>query len=139
LPAIAEPDLVGERRAAARSRYLQRMDKTALKAAEEAFLCFEPYRGEDGQGYARASRFVPAPCETEVVDLLKVIRQKAPVYPSDPEEKFSAEQNAVVAVNAAIGEQPRDVEDDLVALESQGSKIQHAFRAQIGVGAPACE
>jgi len=63
-------------------------------------LCFEPYRDEDGQGYAKASRLVPAPCETEVVDLLKVIRQKAPVYPSDPEEKFSAEQNAVVAVNA---------------------------------------
>ena len=81
-------------------RYLQRMDKTALKVVEKAVLCFEPYRKEDGQGYARASRLVPAPCETEVVDLLKVIRRKAPIYPSDPEEKFSAGQNALVAVNA---------------------------------------
>ena len=81
-------------------QYLKKTDVTALKVAEEAFHCFEPYRKEEGQSYARASMLVPELCQNEVVDLLKEIRKKMPTYNSDYENVFSAEQNAIVAVNA---------------------------------------
>jgi erythromycin esterase len=81
-------------------QYLRRVDPGALKVAVEAFQCFEPYRKEEGQGYARASQFVPELCESEVVDLLKTIQQKLPQYNTDHENVFSAEQNALIAVNA---------------------------------------
>jgi erythromycin esterase-like protein len=80
--------------------YLDKTDRSALKIAEEAFLCFEPYRKGEGQSYARASQFVPELCETEVVNLLKEIRERSPEYNTDYENVFSAEQNALVAVNA---------------------------------------
>lgn len=79
--------------------YLRKTDPGALKIAEEAFRCFEPYHGE-GQNYARASMLVPELCETEVVDLLSEIRHKLPIFNSDHEHVFSTEQNAIVAVNA---------------------------------------
>jgi erythromycin esterase-like protein len=81
-------------------QYLKKNDISALKIAEEAYHCFEPYRKEEGQSYARASMFVPELCENEVVDLLKEVRQKMPTYDTDHENVFSAEQNALVAVNA---------------------------------------
>jgi erythromycin esterase-like protein len=80
--------------------YLRKTDPQALKAAEAAFACFEPYRYEDGQSYARASQFVPAVCEYEVVHLLKEIRARLPSYNTDHENVFNAEQNALVAVDA---------------------------------------
>jgi erythromycin esterase len=81
-------------------QYLRKTDPAALKVAEEAFYCFEPYRKDEGQGYARASQFVPEICENEVVHLLKKIREKLPTYNTDHENVFSAEQNALIAVNA---------------------------------------
>lgn len=81
-------------------QYLQRVDKVALNKAMEAFICFEPYRHSEGRGYARAAQFVPELCENEVVDLLQEIQRKMPQYDSDEENVFSAEQNALIAVNA---------------------------------------
>jgi erythromycin esterase-like protein len=81
-------------------RYLKKTDPSALKVAEEAYQCFEPYRKDEGQAYARASQFVPELCETEVVDLLKEIQKKLPTYNTDHENVFSAEQNALITVNA---------------------------------------
>jgi len=81
-------------------QYLRKTDPAALKVAEEAFSCFEPYRKEEGQSYARASQFVPEICENEVVHLLREIRQKLPMYNTDHENVFSAEQNALITVNA---------------------------------------
>ena len=81
-------------------QYLRRVDPAALKIAEDAFRCFEPYRNDEGQSYARASQFVPELCETEVVDLLKEIQHKLPQYNTDHENVFNAEQNAMIAVNA---------------------------------------
>lgn len=81
-------------------QYLKKTDPNALKIAEEAFNCFEPYRDEEGSSYARASQFVPELCENEVVDLLKQIQQRLPQYNTDHENVFSAEQNALVTVNA---------------------------------------
>ena len=81
-------------------KYLGKVDPLALKVAERAFYCFEPYKKEEGQGYARASMFVPELCENEVIDLLRQIRLKLPQYNTDHEAVFSAEQNAIIAVNA---------------------------------------
>jgi erythromycin esterase len=81
-------------------QYLKKNDPVALKVAEEAFRCFEPYKKDEGQSYARAAALVPELCQTEVVQLLKEIQQKLPSYNSDAENVFSAEQNALVAVNA---------------------------------------
>lgn len=81
-------------------KYLRKTDPSALKVAEKAYKCFEPYKENEGQSYARVSKFVPDLCQTEVVDLLKEIQQKLPTYNSDYENVFNAEQNALIAVNA---------------------------------------
>jgi erythromycin esterase len=81
-------------------QYLQRVDPGALEVAREAFSCFEPYRKDEGQAYARASQWVSELCENEVVDLLQEIQRKMPQYDSDHENVFSTEQNALVVVNA---------------------------------------
>jgi erythromycin esterase-like protein len=81
-------------------QYLKKTDIAAYKIAKEAFFCFEPYRKDEGHSYARASQLVPELCENEVVHLLKKIQQKMPTYNSDYENVFSAEQNAMVTVNA---------------------------------------
>lgn len=81
-------------------KYLNKVDPKALKVAETAFQCFEPYRKGEGQGYARASTFVPELCENEVIELLQEIRIKLPQYNTDHEAVLSAEQNAIIAVNA---------------------------------------
>lgn len=81
-------------------QYLEKTDRAAAKIARDAAACFEPYRKEEGQGYARASMFVPELCETDVINLLAEIRRRLPQYNTDHENVFSAEQNALVAVNA---------------------------------------
>ena len=81
-------------------QYLRKTDVVALKAAEEAFRCFEPYRKEEGSSYARALQFVPELCQNEVVDLLKEVQKRLPQYNSDYENVFSVEQNALISVNA---------------------------------------
>ncbi len=81
-------------------QYLKETDMDTFRIAEEAFRCFEPYRKEEGRSYAAAMKFVPELCESEVVNLLKEIRQKMPQYNTDNENVFSAEQNAIIAVNA---------------------------------------
>jgi len=79
--------------------FLGKNDPAALPAARRAFQCFEPY-GEDAQDYARATRWVDASCEDEVVDLLGELRGAARRYPRDGEAGFDAEQNALVVQNA---------------------------------------
>jgi erythromycin esterase len=81
-------------------QYLEKTDPAALKIAEDAFRCFEPYSKNEGRDYAHASQFVPALCEQEVVGLLKEIQKKLPSYNTDHENVFNAEQNAMIAVNA---------------------------------------
>ncbi len=81
-------------------QYLKKVDPSAMKVAEDAFRCFEPYREGDGNAYARATQFVPDVCGAEVVQLLKEIQRRMPAYNTDHENVFSAEQNALVAVGA---------------------------------------
>lgn len=80
-------------------QYLSKTDPRAMKVAEAAFRCFEPYR-EEGRLYAQASTLVPELCRNEVIGLLKEIQNRLPHYNTDQENVFSAEQNALVAVNA---------------------------------------
>jgi erythromycin esterase len=80
--------------------YLERTDPEAVRAAWQAFRCFEPY-GEDVQQYAWATRFVRQSCEDEVVSLLAELRRKAPQYREQNREAyFNAEQDALVVKNA---------------------------------------
>ncbi len=81
-------------------QYLEKTDPQALKLAQDAYRCFEPYREGEGRDYASAVRFVPILCENEVANLLAEIRRKMPNYDHDYEAAFSAEQNALIAVNA---------------------------------------
>jgi erythromycin esterase-like protein len=80
--------------------YLQKNDPGALQAAKEAYSCFEPYRKGEGASYARSLRFVPEGCREEVLSMLKKIKMQMPTYDGEPESAFSAEQNAMVSVNA---------------------------------------
>jgi erythromycin esterase-like protein len=81
-------------------QYLNKKDPAALKLAEEAFRCFEPYRKDEGTSYGRAAQFVPELCQNEVVELMREIQKKLPSYDSDFENAFSTGQNALIAVNA---------------------------------------
>lgn len=85
--------------------FLRRTDPTLLPTAWQAFRCFEPY-GEDVREYAQASRFIPNSCEDEVVALLKELQgdvqrgRSRPESTGDPDDRFDAEQNALVLQNA---------------------------------------
>jgi len=81
-------------------QYLQKVDPSALKAADEAFHCFEPFRHDEGRSYARASELVPDLCKGEVVELLRKIQERLPRYNTDHENVFNVQQNAYVTVNA---------------------------------------
>ena len=81
-------------------QYLKKTDPAALRIAEDAFHCFEPYRKDEGHSYAQATLLVPEVCQREVVQLLKEIQRRLPLYNTDHENVFSAEQNAYITVNA---------------------------------------
>jgi erythromycin esterase-like protein len=80
--------------------YLQKVDPAALRVAEKAFRCFEPYKEDEGRSYAYATQIVPKACEDEVISMLKKIQDRMISYDHDFENAFSTEQNAIVAVNA---------------------------------------
>lgn len=80
--------------------YLQENEgEEALQAAQLALRCFQPYN-KDPQNYAYAVAFAPKNCQDAVVDLLVTMRRKTAPYDGDREATFSADQNALVAVNA---------------------------------------
>jgi erythromycin esterase len=79
-------------------QYLQQNDSEALQQAEKAFRCFAPYR-DDETSYAYAAQLVPQRCYNEVVNLLQQVK-KGRETTNDAEEVFSAEQNALITVNA---------------------------------------
>ena len=64
-------------------QYLKKIDPAALKVAEEAFRCFEPYRKDEGRSYAQSTLLVPEACQQEVIQLLKEIQRKLPQYNTD--------------------------------------------------------
>ncbi len=80
--------------------YLNKVDPEALRVAEKAYQCFQPYQRDEGTGYAYSSLMVPAQCTSEVTNLLVEIKKRTPQYNSDIENVFNNEQNAIVAFNA---------------------------------------
>jgi erythromycin esterase-like protein len=80
-------------------KYLKKEHPGALEKAIETFRCFEPYKGDE-TAYAYATRLVPELCEDAVVELLQEIQKRLPQYHTSEESIFSAEQNALIAVNA---------------------------------------
>ncbi|MBE0446963.1 MAG: erythromycin esterase family protein [Actinobacteria bacterium] len=78
----------------------------AAEIARQAYWCLEPYR-HDVEGYDWAVASVPEAitllpefCEDKVVRLLSSLEYFPPIGAADAEEKFNAEQNALVAVDA---------------------------------------
>jgi erythromycin esterase-like protein len=76
--------------------HLREHDPQEVPTALAAYRCFEPH-GEDPQEYAISTRFVPAGCEDEVVDLLVRLRRQAA---GDGAGRFAAWQNAEVVAGA---------------------------------------
>ena len=81
--------------------WLRENEPDHVDAAVRALRCFEPF-GEDGAEYAFVSRFAPSSCEQAVVDLLHRLCEERgrSEADTDPEARFSAEQNAAVVVDA---------------------------------------
>jgi erythromycin esterase len=79
--------------------YLREHEPEHVGPAMEALRCFEPY-AEDPQAYARATRLVPTSCEDEVVRMLSEVVRRAAQDGGLRDERFNAEQNAVVATGA---------------------------------------
>jgi erythromycin esterase-like protein len=83
--------------------WLRENEPEHVGRAVEALRCFEPF-GEDGAEYAFASRFAPTTCEQAVVDLLRHLSEERghAMDQGDPEDRFSAEQNAAVVADAEL-------------------------------------
>jgi erythromycin esterase-like protein len=85
--------------------YLEKIDPEAARRARYRYSCFEQF-GEDTQAYGYAAEFgLSKSCENEVVEQLVELRRRAAELASgdgrvDPDEFFSAEQNARVVKNA---------------------------------------
>lgn len=80
--------------------YLEKTDPVALLFVKKAMNCFEPFNVREGFSYARRTYGLSSSCEDLVKKMLVNIRQRMSQYNTDHEAVFSAEQNAVVAVNA---------------------------------------
>jgi erythromycin esterase len=80
--------------------YLEKKDPLVLRSVQKAMDCFEPFNLKEGFTYAERTYGIPLSCEQEVEDLLSDLRKRMPLYNTDHEAVFNAEQNAVVAVNA---------------------------------------
>lgn len=80
--------------------YLSEREPSAADTVKKAMNCFEPFNVREGFSYAERSYGIPDSCRQEVEDILYTLRKKVQVYDTDPEAAFSAEQNALVTVNA---------------------------------------
>jgi erythromycin esterase len=78
--------------------YLEGEDPALAKAVRGAMRCFQPYEDNE-HAYARVA-LTEHSCRDRVLALLQEVRQKAHQFAEDPEAAFSAEQNALIAVNA---------------------------------------
>src|SRR5687768_13393372 len=79
-------------------RYVHEHDPEGLPAAVRAFECFDR-AGTDGETYGLRARFAREHCEDEVVRLLADLRRRHPPG-VDPDDRFDADQNALVLWNA---------------------------------------
>ena len=80
--------------------YLKKDNQKTFQTAIKAMQCFEPLGPNTRQSYNGTPSIVHDLYEKEVVELLLEIRKNIAHYNSDHENGFSAEQNAIIAVNA---------------------------------------
>jgi erythromycin esterase len=80
--------------------YLKEKDPVSLLSVQKAMNCFEPFNVKEGFSYAEQTYGLSTNCHHEVTELLAKIRQRMPLYDTDHEAVFNAEQNALVALNA---------------------------------------
>ena len=80
--------------------YLKKKDPVAFRSVQKAMDCFEPFNVKEGFSYAQRNYGIPSSCAREVEELLTNIRNRMPLFDTDYEAIFNAEQNAHVAVNA---------------------------------------
>lgn len=80
--------------------HLLKIDPAALLSVQKAMDCFEPFNVREGFSYAQRTYGIDETCEQEVEKLLADLALKRQTYKDDHEAAFSAEQNALVAVNA---------------------------------------
>ncbi|HEU4698343.1 MAG TPA: erythromycin esterase family protein [Gemmatimonadales bacterium] len=86
-------------------RYLDAVDPAAARRARYRYACFEHF-GEDSQAYGYAAEFgMSRPCEDEAVQQLLELQRRAGELAAqgsaeDEDERFFAEQNARLVVNA---------------------------------------
>ncbi len=78
--------------------YLEKEDPEVAALAKLTADCFEPYRQNDS--YVTAYRGLNQKCRSEVVQLLKEVRQKTSQYENEPEAGLNAELNSLVLKNA---------------------------------------
>jgi erythromycin esterase len=80
--------------------YLLKKDPAALLSVQKAMDCFEPFNVREGFSYAERTYGIDETCSQEVEKLLADLALNRKIYDGDHEAAFSAEQNALVAVNA---------------------------------------
>lgn len=78
--------------------YLEKEDPETAVLAKQAADCFEPYRKNDS--YVTAYRGLNQKCRTEVIELLKEVREKTGQYDNELEAGLNAEINSLVLKNA---------------------------------------
>ena len=79
--------------------YLKQHDPEAVDAAYQAFRCFEPY-AEDPQEYAVATLFVPDVCRNDVLELLRVVRERVAEHASGDQTSLDVIMNAEAVKDA---------------------------------------
>ena len=79
--------------------YAGRVNPFLAKILKERYSCFEPYQ-RDEFAYARSLQRFPEGCAAEVLANLETLLRERVDPAHDPEERFSAEQNARIVVNA---------------------------------------
>jgi erythromycin esterase-like protein len=79
--------------------YVQSVNPFLAKAMRARYSCFEPYE-RDEYAYSRSLQRIPEGCSVQVLQNLEALLQMRMEKGQDDEGRFSAEQNARIAVNA---------------------------------------
>lgn len=80
-------------------KYLATADQTAFQKVKDVKACLAPY-WNDENAYGQAATYGSAGCSADLKELLKAVQNHLKTLPEVSEEAFSAEQNALAAVNA---------------------------------------
>ncbi|WP_042454715.1 erythromycin esterase family protein [Neobacillus dielmonensis] len=79
--------------------YLKKINSPDLEKAMTAISCFEPFHRKP-ERYGISAAFYGEDCMSEIMDLLKTIRENRRIHEHDPESALNMNINALVASNA---------------------------------------